>query len=224
MAANPETRRQRLRRELTTEVIATARQQLQAGGPSGISWRGIARSVGINPASLYTYFDNLDEVFTAVILDSFQRLGATVQTAASELTAESPDERLVGLALAFRRWALDHPAEFNLIFTDQLPGYAAPPDGPTVEAQGAIFGPFAAAVAASLGTEPPDQTSAGEPTVPELPDDAALFIRLWATMHGLVMLEINHHLPFLDDHETVFVAAMRGALDGARSAVERSDR
>lgn len=213
MAAETETRRQRLRRELTAEVILSARSQLSEGGRSGVTWRGIARSVGVNPASLYTYFASLDEVFTAVITDSFERLGSAMQCAAKDRGALPPPERLTELALAYRRWAVDHPAEFNLIFTDQLPGYAAPPDGPTVAAQSAIFTPFANALAEIMGSDPAKVVM--DPASPaSRPDELSALVGLWATMHGLVMLEINNHLPFLDDHETVFVGAMEQALSG----------
>lgn len=166
----------------------------------------------MNPASLYTYFENLDDVFTQVILESFGRLGDALQASAAEHSDEPPTERLIASALAYRQWALDHPAEFNLVFTDQIPGYAAPPDGPTVAAQDAIFGPFIDAVAELMGN-PPDDVDA----------DAASFVRtqdpvgpvgLWAMMHGLVMLEINHHLPFIDDRERLFVVALRRTVAG----------
>lgn len=208
-----ETRRQRLRRELTAEVILSARRQLSEGGRSGVTWRGIARSVGVNPASLYTYFASLDEVFTAVITDSFERLGAAMQCAANDRANLPPLERLTELALAYRRWALDHSAEFNLIFTDQLPGYAAPPDGPTVAAQSAIFTPFATALAEVMGFDPSEVVM--DPASPaSRPDDLSALVGLWATMHGGVMLEINNHLPFLDDHKTVFVGTIERALSG----------
>jgi hypothetical protein len=52
---------------------------------------------------------------------------------------------------------------------------------------------------------------------PPLSDDLGGLIGLWGTMHGLVMLEINNHLPFLDEHEPVFVDAMERALSGWRA-------
>lgn len=216
MTAETETRRQRLRRELTGDVISSARQQLAEGGPAGVTWRGIARSVGVNPASLYTYFDSLDDVFTAVILNSFERLGEAIQAASSELASEPPLDRLIRLAQTYRRWAIDHPAEFNLIFTDQIPGYAAPPDGPTVAAQTTIFGPLATALAEYLEV---DIASIAGPEISTGPDADVLAVPvgLWATMHGLVMLEINNHLPFLDSHEENFTQILRRAVEHERN-------
>ena len=34
-------------------------------------------------------------------------------------------------------------------------------------------------------------------------------VALWTAMHGFVMLEINHHLPFVEDRERAFDVALR---------------
>jgi len=212
-AAGPTTRRERLRRELVEDVVATARRHLAEGGPAAVSWRGIARECGVNPATLYTYFDGLDDLFTAVILDSFTRLAAAVGAAAEAAAELDPPDRVMACAHAYRSWALDHPAEFNLVFTDRIPGYAAPPDGPTVEIQAEIFGPFVEALDAMVGHDAADttaDTTAGDDAEPLGLTDFR--IGLWGTMHGLVMLEINHHLPFVDDHRRVFDATLRRSI------------
>jgi AcrR family transcriptional regulator len=185
------------------DVIDTARRHLAEGGPAAVSWRGIAREVGVNPASLYTYFDGLDDLFTAVILDSFDRLARAVTAASDAAPAPEPLERLMACAHAYRTWAIEHPAEFNLVFTDRIPGYEAPPDGPTVAIQAEIFGPFVAALDAL-------DALAGDPRAqPDVRDSTDDRIALWALMHGLVMLEINHHLPFVDDTAGLFDRTLR---------------
>lgn len=199
-AAPISTRRDRLRRELVAEVVATARRHLGAGGPASVSWRGIAREVGVNPASLYTYFDSLDDLFTAVITDSFSRLGVAVGQAAAAASELGPADRLMACARAYRSWAIEHPAEFNLIFTDRIPGYVAPPAGPTVQVQAEIFGPFIAALD-ELASEP-----SARPNLTRSSDDRVV---LWSMMHGFVILEINHHLPFLDEPAQVFDRSLR---------------
>lgn len=202
----PPTRRQRLRQELVDDVVATARRHLSDGGPAAVSWRGIAREVGVNPASLYTYFDGLDDLFTAVILDSFERLAAAVAGAAQEAAGLDPLEQLMACAHAYRSWAIEHPAEFNLVFTDRIPGYEAPPDGPTVAVQTEIFGPFVAALDALDGAALDGEME------PDLRRDADERVGLWATMHGFVILEINHHLPFVEDRDAVFDRTLRRRL------------
>ena len=128
----PETRRARLRRELTAEILRVARHQLTVAGPGGVSWRGIAREVGMNPASLYTYFNSVDDLFTALIIESYGSLARSVQTAYDDGPTDDALERAMGCVRAYADWGRSQPAEFNLIFVDQLPGYAAPEGGPTV--------------------------------------------------------------------------------------------
>lgn len=161
--------------------------------------RAIARGVGLGPASLYTYFDSLDDVFTMLLLSSYKRL-ASAMAAAVEAFADGPpaDRALAGI-LAHRRWALDHPNEFNLLFTDMLPGYAAPPGGPTVDAQIEVFQPIVEALS-ELGRTDPTLTS----------EQAAMVV--WSSFHGAVTLEVNHHLDWIDDTAAHHETAVRRAL------------
>jgi AcrR family transcriptional regulator len=220
----PTTRRERLRRELTDEVVAVARRHLADGGPAAVSWRGIAREVGVNPATLYTYFDSLDDLFTAVILDSFTSLADAVRGAAEAAGGSDPLERVMACANAYRAWAIEHPAEFNLIFTDRIPGYAAPPGGPTVAIQAEIFGPFVDALDALDSLDSLDGGDAAGPRTAER-DMAAIAderVALWATMHGFVILEINNHLPFVADPDRVFDQTIRRRTAPDLAATRRS--
>ncbi|MEM9566074.1 MAG: TetR/AcrR family transcriptional regulator [Actinomycetota bacterium] len=249
-SAAPERRRDRQRRELTAEIIAIARRQLADGGRAGVSWRAIAREVGMNPASLYTYFASLDELFTAVIIDTYAGLAdaldealagatdnrATAGAADNRATAGATDNRataggtlgdrrvgsavrpdpvpLVAVVRAYRRWALDHPAHYNLIFTDQIPGYAAPPGGPTVDAEVAMLRPLIAAFGLAIGqiasVDEPDRAPPGA---------VAQMVATWGALHGLVALEINNHLPFIDEREDLLVDAVLRAVGRDRGPV-----
>lgn len=184
-------RRDRLRRELTDEILRIGREQLATGGPSGVSWRGIAKAVGMNPASLYTYVDGIDDLFTRILLAGFHDLADHVASAANG--HGDARSRLVACCLAYRRWAVDNPQQFNLIFTDQIPGYAAPPGGPTVDADIAVYAPMVAALGELLGRDLDPLTFAELP----LAERTRLFAA-FAALHGFVMLEINHHAPMFD--------------------------
>jgi AcrR family transcriptional regulator len=196
-----EGRRARQRRELLTEIEAEARRLLREGGAGNVSMRAIARGVGMGAASLYTYFDSLDDVFTLLLLQSYKRLAEATAAATIAFAGESPADRAFVGILAHRRWALGHRHEFNLLFTDQLPGYAAPPGGPTVDAQVAVFQPIL------------DALAEGAPTDPVLaPEEVAVLV--WSSFHGAVALEVNHHLDWLADPARVHEHAVRRALAG----------
>jgi AcrR family transcriptional regulator len=190
-AGEPGSRRDRLRRELTDEIVRIGRDQLAAGGPSGVSWRGIAKAVGMNPASLYTYVDGIDDLFTRILLAGFRELANHM----AEAARGHPDARtrLLASCRAYRQWAVDNPQQFNLIFTDQIPGYAAPPGGPTVDAEIAVYTPMVEALGKLVGRDLDPVSLAGLP----LPERTRLYSP-FAALHGFVMLEINHHAPLLD--------------------------
>src|SRR5690349_19890599 len=141
-----EGRRARQRRELLAAIEAAARQLLVDGGAGSVSMRAIARAVGVAPASLYTYFEGLDEVFTMLLLSSYRHLADATAAGAAAFDGAPPADRALAAILAHRRWALAHPNEFNLLFTEVLPGYAAPEGGPTIEAQTEVFRPMIDAI------------------------------------------------------------------------------
>lgn len=211
------TRRDRLRQELTDEIVRLGREQLASGGPAAVSWRGIAKEVGMNPASLYTYVDGIDDLFTRILLDSFHDLARHMEMTAERHAADPTRDRLIAICRAYRAWAVEHPQQFNLIFTDQIPGYAAPPDGPTVEAEIAVYRPMVAALGELIG-RPLDPLSLADLPLTERTRLFAPF----AALHGFVMLEINHHAPLLggDDemlveHLTTVAASLRRSGRGA---------
>jgi AcrR family transcriptional regulator len=207
-----EPRRKRQRRVLIDDICHEARRQLETGGAGAVSWRGIARAVGMSPASLYTYFDSLDALFTELLLQSYASLARAVSDALDAFASAPLGDRLLVGPLAYRRWALTHAGEFNLIFTDQLPGYAATPDGPTVEAQVAVFRPMADLLVQAAHPDAP----VGElDLLAAPPDQMAAFVGLWGAFHGLVSLEVNHHLDWLDAGE-LFEREVRAQL-AARS-------
>lgn len=179
-------RGQRQRQELIDEIVREARVQLEAGGPSAISLRGVARAVGLSAPSLYTYFPSLAHLYTELIAQSYRELAATIEATLRRHSKSDPVERLLAGPRAYREWALAHRQQFNLIFFDQISGYQAPPDGPTVEAQTMALRPIAAAYVVLRGR-----------TVEDLSTDDDLldeFLGWWGAFHGLVALEVNHHL------------------------------
>ena len=117
--------RARVRSEMHQEIKEVARRHLAAEG-ANLSLRAVARDMGIVPSALYRYFPGRDALLTALIIDAYEGLG----TAATDAEAAVPREDLRGrwfaVCRAVRSWALEHPAEYGLIYGNPVPGYAAP--------------------------------------------------------------------------------------------------
>jgi AcrR family transcriptional regulator len=190
-----ESRRERQRREIVADICAAARRRLAEHGARGVSVRAIAQDVGLSPASLYTYVTGIDDIFTMVVLEGFRSLSSYVETALEKFAHADAAERCVVGVLAYRQWAIDNPGQFNLVFTDQISGYRAPPDGPTVAALQAVFDPLIDALADGfVGSSESLDPAASRALATERG------IELWFDFHGFVSLEVNHHLPFIADH------------------------
>lgn len=197
------TRRQQQQATLRRDVLDAALAQLDEGGTAAVNWRGLARSVGVSPSTLYTYFDSIDALSTALILDVYSQMETEV---ARDVDANAaPVDRVVAACHGYRRFATNYPARFTLVFTDVLPGYAAPPGGPTVDAQVAVMAPLIDGVTAMLGEDEREFESLSLPRRRQL-------IGAWARLHGFVSLEVNHHLDWVGDLDEMFSSTLGAML------------
>jgi AcrR family transcriptional regulator len=160
-------RRERLRAEMTAEIIAIARQLLEKGGASAISVRAIARQLGVSATAIYRYFPSLD----ALVL-------ALNESVTGELRAalEEGRDRPGGIARAFRGWALDHPASFRFLLGLDAHRDAGPPLAARLPSLTAPAPPPLAPPAlaqSALGQSALGQSALG-----------------WATLCGLALLEL----------------------------------
>jgi len=119
--------RARVRAELLTEIKAAARRRLTIDGP-GLTLRAVARDLEMVPSALYRYFDGRDALLTALITEAYDELGAAAEAAEAAVAPSDLRDRWMALCRAVRRWALDHPAEFALLYGTPVPGYTAPAD------------------------------------------------------------------------------------------------
>jgi AcrR family transcriptional regulator len=197
--------RERARAATTAEILRLAREQMAVDGAAALSLRAIARDMGMVSSAVYRYFPSRDDLLTALIIDSYDRLGVDVEIAdASVRRRHDFLARWRGVTHAIRGWAVEHPSEWALLFGTPVPGYAAPQD--TI--------PSATRYAAVLVSILTDMAADGlrhELSVPTSmrPDllrlrgqlqtsatDASLAVGLaaWAAVMGAINLELFGHL------------------------------
>lgn len=250
MTAEAGSRRDRLRESTLQEIISVARRQAVEHGAAAISMRAIAREMGMTAPALYRYFDSLDALVEALVASLYDDLTAALEEARDELAGQEVAMRLLATCWAFRRWAVQHPAEFGLIFGSPIPGYAASqrqpaaaPEGPSHEAAMRFSGVFAG-LFTELWTESPFPIVRDEEIEAGLRDDLAayaqslgtplplgavqVFLSAWVRLYGTVSLEVFGHTKFaVQNAEPLFELQMRdiGVLLGVidPSASERAD-
>ena len=240
-------RRARARRRTWIDLKAAALEEVREVGPAGLALRSVARRLGMSPAGLYRYVDSRDGLLTALIADGFHDLADHLELAlgaggevATDRERPAPEvpmragadadvaERLRAVGLAYRSWSVAHPNEFGLLFGDPIPGYAAPADGPTVEAMtrmgAALARPLLEAAAVGrlrVDRVLSDPSVAGPPgamdplLAPGIdPAVGPLLLLAWGRLHGQVSLEVfgHHHWLFPDGCEALFRADLERTL------------
>jgi AcrR family transcriptional regulator len=222
-------RRERLRAETIHEIKAIALRLLAEGGPDAIALRAIAREMGMTAGAVYGYFATRDDLISALISDVYTALVDRVEAARDAIPADDPGGRIVAWGEAVRGWAVEHPAEFRLVYGDPVPGYRPPPGGPAAEAElractglvglAAAVWPHRRGRAAEAHFDwadfSPELTGHIRAEFPALPPAGLAFaLRMWGRMHGLVALEVyGHLLPQTADPAKLFRAEMDELID-----------
>jgi AcrR family transcriptional regulator len=207
------TRRDRVRAETTAEIKERAWSLMADAGADALSLRAVARQMGMAPSALYRYFPSRNELLTALIVDGYnslaEALSAAYDKARAGAHALSAAETFGRVAKAYRRWALDHPTEFGLIFSASIPGYAG--NEQTTAASARSSDVLLGVMVDMVDEGEFDLEWKGTDLTPELVQKLqkwsaqggrnlpvpALAAAMWsyATLHGAVSLEVNRHLP-----------------------------
>jgi len=228
-AGHPPSRRDRLRAATSEEIIQTARRLLVQSGPEAVTLRAIAREMGMTAPGLYRYFDSHEELLRHVCANIFTELGEGIRQAieAAAVPAGAADQvtakltvKMVAACREFRRWSLNHQAEFGLLFGIPLPGLDDGrydiADECALAFAGTFFTlflelwtrvPFPVPDAADIDPGLRDQLSRYRDLLgTDIPVGAVLtFLRCWTVLYGAVAMEVFGHMRFaLSDPAPMF--------------------
>lgn len=208
------TARDRARAELTKEIKDEARRQLAEAGANGLSLRAVARELGMVSSALYRYFPSRDRLLTALIVDAYNAIGETAETA-DPGPAKTPRRRWHAVWQAVRDWAREHPHEYSLIYGSPVPGYRAPEEtvAPATRVAVALLG--------IAGSAPLSPAAPGPPLPAKLKRqaralaknmgsehseaDIARMLISWTQLFGAVSFEIfGHYTGVVDPADAFF--------------------
>ena len=114
-------RRERMRAATVAEISRTARRLLVEEGTEAVTLRAIAREMGMTAPALYRYFPSRGDLVRHLVGDLYDDLTDALEARIEEMAAADIEIRFRAVAGRFRRWALDHPREYGLIFGAPLP-------------------------------------------------------------------------------------------------------
>jgi AcrR family transcriptional regulator len=174
-AAPNATPRARFREMMRDDILAAARQIMQAGGYPALSMRALAEAVGVRAPTLYDYFASKEDVLNAVFMQGVDLLSnqfnGLLETTAPGLN------RLFRIGVVYRQFGLANPDLYPLLFAKLDQSFM--PGEEQLTASKGLFEALRAHVV--------DALELGE-LLPNDPDFVALTI--WSAAHGYVTLEL----------------------------------
>jgi AcrR family transcriptional regulator len=195
-------KRQESRERIEREIVEIGRRHLVTEGAAGLSVRAIARDLGMVSSAVYRYVASRDDLLTLLLIDAYTELAEAVDRARAS-ASDSWTDQVGAIARAARRWAVDQPACWALLYGSPVPGYQAPAEltvGPGTRVVGALFGAISAGIDA--GDIEMSNRRAAEPMSADFDrlrtefsfsgDDATVLkcILAWAALVGAISLEV----------------------------------
>jgi AcrR family transcriptional regulator len=184
-------------------LLDAALRLLEERGPGALRVRDVAAATEKSTMGVYTHFGSKQGLLEQLYLLGFERLEEWLATVPS---AGHPLGELRTFALAYRRFALDNEALYGLMFERATPDFV-----PSDASRMAGLVTFEM-LAARMSSWRPDAS-----------DPAADAHLVWATMHGLVSIELMHRRwggPLVahlqgdpEENYATAVGSLLGALD-----------
>jgi AcrR family transcriptional regulator len=221
-------RRERTRAATVAEIKQLAWQQMAEVGAAALSLRGIASEMGMTSSALYRYFESRNDLLNELVVDGFSSLADALEAAEAELDDNPETSRWLHLASAHRRWALEHPTEYALIYGTPVPGLGSGTDERHAQMKRGVNVLFRCMMKALASGE--IDASGMEATItPALrkrlqhwraqlginlpPAALAGCLFAWTQLHGAVSLELSGHLaPEFQPADDLFDQQMRQVL------------
>ena len=164
--------------DVERELLAAAEAVLVRDGPGGLTVRAVAAEAGIAPMGVYNRLGGKDGLVDALLIKGFDRLRASCEAAINDTAEPSMRARLFACGRNYRRFALDNPHFYAIMFED---AFLHEHDNPEVEEHAkAAFGGLVRIVELSA--------AAG---VIAAPDPVEVGQQIWSTLHGAVALELR---------------------------------
>jgi AcrR family transcriptional regulator len=117
---NPVRDRRVERHEATRlEILEAAWALARAEGLAGLSMRDLAAAVGMQPPSLYSYFDSKHAIYDAMFRQGYEELESR-----AELFSTAPGApALKALVRGYLKFCTEDPARYQLMFQRMVPGF-----------------------------------------------------------------------------------------------------
>jgi len=183
-------RKDRQKEILRQKILDVANQLFQEVGYDGTTMRKIAARIVYNPATIYSYFKNKEDIFYALQKKAFQ---AFYEYLNPMRAIEDPAKRMTSLGRAYIKFALENPVYYDLMFIMREPMQAVD------EHEGWKIG--------ERNFQLLHQTVEECLATGKIPngDAEAIAMMIWGAVHGLVSLYIRDRCKMFEGHDIDFL-------------------
>ena len=182
--------------DFRAELCRVATERFARFGYEGVTMRQLAEALGCSPKTPYRYFKDKADILATVRAQAFAKFADALEAAIAAAPAADPIERARRGGEAYIRFALKNPHAYRIMFDLDAPIDDSHPD----------LGPQSRRAARYITEQAEQLAKAGLIAV-----DPTLFgWSMWASLHGLVMLQQAGMLDHAPDYQTL--ANFHGAL------------
>ena len=197
-------KRETIRQITINQIKAIARRQIAESGQTGLSLKSISREIGMSGPALYRYFPNRDQLLLTIVNDAWSELESQIVTNTSEAAQKDCAALISPIIGVYRHWVKSHAAEYELMFS--LPGMKAQATFSMKRVWAILLPVWECLSVKNIGftndKESPWYYDATFPFPDEYIGEKPAVLSglynlwtLWAHVHGLLVLEINHSFP-----------------------------
>jgi AcrR family transcriptional regulator len=171
--------------DLRRALVDAAIPLLRTGGAEALTLRAVAREAGVSQTAPYRHFADRAALVAAVADDGFRRLHKRLTAAArapgrtTGRVQHTARGGLQAIALAYVRFALEHPEEYRVMFGREVAGAPAPEGSARQEVFTLLRGGIATLQTQGLVRD-------GDPGI--------IALSAWSLVHGLAMLALDGQL------------------------------
>jgi AcrR family transcriptional regulator len=185
--------------DLRDSLLTAAEQALAELPLQQVSLREIARRAGVSHAAPKHHFASLGQLLGEVAARGYDRFVETLYTAANRDIDQSPEARMIAMARAYLRFAVENPAVYGLMFGKREHVVETTPHLAT------------AMLAAWAQLENQVADLVGQARAPYGA------VTVWAHVHGLAMLRLERKLPPHVNPDLAIEALTRSLIAGLRA-------
>lgn len=122
------TRKQQRHEMARRQILEAAWQLAEEHGMAGLSLREVARTVGMQAPSLYTYFESKDALFDAMFAEGYRQLGLAREAWSAATDGLDPVDAVAHVIAQWIRFCQESVARYQIMFTRAIPGWEPSPE------------------------------------------------------------------------------------------------